>query len=163
DRMGRAVDVLDGMLRLDGRLDGELLERAGRLAVGLERVDVLDQAGVARGHGREAERDLLIAPGQDGEDLHAQEVVAHVFEQAMGPGQARPGQQQRQHRQIATHGLPLSWRDTDCPKKRCLELSSPKKCWTRKRLKVPDTFFWARILPTYIDEACAPRFPLEGD
>jgi hypothetical protein len=27
------------------------------------------------------------------------------------------------------------------PKKRCLELSSPNKCWTLERLKVPDTFF----------------------
>jgi len=30
------------------------------------------------------------------------------------------------------------------PKKRCLELSSPNKCWSFERLKVPDIFFWAK-------------------
>jgi len=30
------------------------------------------------------------------------------------------------------------------PKKRCLELSSLKKCCSFERLKVPDTFFWAK-------------------
>src|SRR5439155_5740337 len=30
------------------------------------------------------------------------------------------------------------------PKKRCLELSSLNKCWSFARLKVPDTFFWAK-------------------
>jgi len=31
------------------------------------------------------------------------------------------------------------------PKKRCLELSSRNKCWSFERLKVPDTFFWAKL------------------
>ena len=202
DRMGRAVNILDGVLRLDGRLDGELLQCARGLA-GLERIDVLDHAGVLGGNGGVAQSDLLIAPGQNGKNLHAQQVVVDVFEEtgvlgpahdvgvdlpglgrfehfpgnllavhphgefvdagALGngenigrfklplgviterlfhardghlvfhvdghlmiqhgqrwdrlfvwnqqdvrPGQARPDQKQRQHRQIATHGIPLS-------------------------------------------------------
>ena len=32
------------------------------------------------------------------------------------------------------------------PKKRCLELCIVTKCWSFERLKVPDTFFWAKLL-----------------
>ena len=32
------------------------------------------------------------------------------------------------------------------PKKRCLELCMVTKCWSFERLKVPDTFFWAKLL-----------------
>src|SRR5437870_1126026 len=34
------------------------------------------------------------------------------------------------------------------PKKRCLELSRPNKRWNLERLKVPDTFFWAKPAKT---------------
>src|SRR5437588_2296918 len=37
-----------------------------------------------------------------------------------------------------------SWGLTALPKKRCLELSQPNKRWNLERLKVPDTFFWAK-------------------
>jgi len=30
------------------------------------------------------------------------------------------------------------------PQKRCLELSNLNKFWSFERLKVPDTFFWAK-------------------
>ena len=54
----------------------------GRLAVGLERIDVLDDAVFLGGDAVEAQRDLLIAVGRDGEDLELGQVVAEVFEQA---------------------------------------------------------------------------------
>src|SRR5262249_1086405 len=68
--------------RLDGGLDGEVFQGAGGLAVGLERVDVLDDAGVLHGDGGVAEGDLLLALGRHREYAHAEHVAAHVFEQA---------------------------------------------------------------------------------
>src|SRR5207302_9661096 len=44
-----------------------------------------------------------------------------------------------------------------CPgalaKKRCLELSQPNKRWNLERLKVPDTFFWAKPCPGVVSAA----------
>ena len=60
----------------------EVFERLRGLAVGLERIDVLDQAGVLVGDGGEAELDLLIAVRRHREDLQLEQVVADVLEQA---------------------------------------------------------------------------------
>ena len=47
DRMGRAIDVLHRMLALNRRLERELFESPRCLAVGLERINVLDHFTVA--------------------------------------------------------------------------------------------------------------------
>ena len=80
--MRGAVDVGDAVLRLDRRCDGEVFQRGGRLAVGLQRVDVLDDAVLVGGDALEAQGDLLIAVGRDREDLELGQVVAEVLEQA---------------------------------------------------------------------------------
>ena len=71
-----------GVLRLDVDLHRELFERPRRLAVGLERVDVLDEAAVLRGDRLVAELDLLVPLGRDREDPQPHQAVAEVFEQA---------------------------------------------------------------------------------
>ena len=68
DGVGRRVDVLKGMLRLQVYLEGEFLERGGRPRVSLQRINEFDQAVVARGDGRIADSDLLVALGRDGKD-----------------------------------------------------------------------------------------------
>src|SRR5207302_1129745 len=80
--VGGAVDVADAVLALDGGGNGELLQGGGGLAVGLERVDVLDDACGAVGHRGVGEGDLLVTFGLDGEDLHLQQVVAEVLQQS---------------------------------------------------------------------------------
>src|SRR5262249_52874318 len=80
--VGRAVNVLDRVLRFDRRLDGEVFEGAGRLAVGLERVNVLDHVAFRRDDGVEAEGHALVDFRQNGEDAQPHHVVADVFEQA---------------------------------------------------------------------------------
>ena len=82
DGVRRGVDVRDRVLRFQRDVDGELVERRRRLAIGTQGVDVFDQAVVLVGDVLVLDRDLLIAPGRHREDLHPQEAGAEVFEQA---------------------------------------------------------------------------------
>ncbi len=81
DSVGRAVDVVHLVLRRERHLEGEFLQRGRGLGVGLQRIGILDQSGIARGDGREADHQLLVAAGRHGEDTQAQQVGAHVLEQ----------------------------------------------------------------------------------
>ncbi len=89
--MARAINILDGVLRLDVHLDRELLQSADGLAVGLEGIDEFDQAVIAIGHGGVADFDLLIALAWNREDFHLQEVVADVLEQTGVEGALHDG------------------------------------------------------------------------
>src|SRR5206468_10532202 len=53
-------------------------------------------------------------------------------------------------RRRATTSLRRCWLSETQPKKRCLELSSSNKCRSFGRLKVPDTFFWAKLRRTLL-------------
>src|SRR5205085_1791922 len=80
--MCRAVDVLDAVPRGDGRLDREILQRRGRLAVAPEWIEILNQSALALGDGCEAERHLLIGLRRHGKNAHAEEIAANILQQA---------------------------------------------------------------------------------
>ncbi len=81
DGVCRAIDILQGVLRLEGDGQGELLQGADGLGVGAQRVDVLDQADLGLGHRGVANGDLLVAARGDGEDAQLEQAVVHVFQE----------------------------------------------------------------------------------
>ena len=81
DGVRGAVDVLDGVLRFQRHFQGELLQGSRRLAVGLERIGVVDHAAVALGDRGELEADFLIAVLHHRIDAQPQQVVAGVLQQ----------------------------------------------------------------------------------
>ena len=76
------VDVGDAVLRLDGGRDGEVFQGGRRLAVGLERINVFDEAVFVGGDAVKAQGNFLVAVGRDREDLEPGQVVAEVLQQA---------------------------------------------------------------------------------
>ena len=82
DGVRRAVDRLHRILRSDGHRHRELLEGAGALAIGLQRVNVLDDAAVLLADGGEADLHFLIALRRDRENFQSHHAVAEIFEQA---------------------------------------------------------------------------------
>ena len=76
------VDVLDAVLRFEGGLERETVERGRGPTVGLHRIDVGHQFALALGNAGVRHRHLLIAVRGDGEDAHVHQAVAEVFQQA---------------------------------------------------------------------------------
>ncbi len=79
--MGGAVNILDGMLRLQDRFDRKLFESLGALAVGLERVNVFHNPIVLVGDHRKGDFHFLIVLRENWKNFQSHQIVTDVFQQ----------------------------------------------------------------------------------